>query len=538
MADPFPVAVYYRMSDDRQENSIDRQRSQVGPYCQAHGYTIVREYVDPGIAGDEITKRKEFQRMLRDAQGGAFVGIVCDDKDRFGRFDSIDLGEIVAPLRRKGVWLESVAQGRMDWNSFAGRITDAILQEAKSMELDAISRRVLTGQLLRAQQGFPTGNRPLYGYQWAPDPERGKRYVPDGLKAEAVRLIFRMYDHGSTMCAIAEELYRRGVASPRGKMRWRRSVIQRTLRNRRYVGDWTWGVNAMGKRHRYGKGGVRAKERSDPAAAINAPEDWVVRRDHHEPLIERETFERVQGRLIANQGRTTPAPGGGNFVLSKILVCGHCGSFLVGLTQAGKRKYVCGGYLAYGKGYCKKNAVPEKTMVGFLVRKLQATFLDPGNLRKLRDEMALVQNRQRSADNRQRLQREAKALGDKIDRGVERLTTVDADLMGDVAVKVREWKEQRVAVQAELRRIENDSPVDRLEEEIAAAEGVLWRLSDALEAEDVPLLRQLLRELVARVELHWTHEEKKRLTRCRLDRGEVVLRSSEVTSDLSPWAAR
>src|SRR5947209_12127715 len=107
-----PVAVYYRMSDDRQENSIERQRSQVIPYAKKHGYQIVREYIDLGISGSEITKRKEFQRMLRDAQAGHFQGILIDDKDRFGRFDSIDSGEIVGPLRRKGVWLEAVAQGR------------------------------------------------------------------------------------------------------------------------------------------------------------------------------------------------------------------------------------------------------------------------------------------------------------------------------------------------------------------------------------------------------------------------------------------
>src|SRR5262245_9189368 len=154
-----PAAAYYRMSDDKQENSIERQRSQVEPYARRKGYHVVAEYTDEGIAGDEIAKRKAFQRMLRDAQAGAFKVIVTDDKDRFGRFDCIDLGEVVAPLRRKGVYLDAVAQGVVDWNSFAGRITDAVIQEAKNLELDAISRRVLSGQLLKAQKGINTGGR-------------------------------------------------------------------------------------------------------------------------------------------------------------------------------------------------------------------------------------------------------------------------------------------------------------------------------------------------------------------------------------------
>src|SRR5262245_4638502 len=152
---PVRAAAYYRMSDDRQDSSIDRQKSQVEPYSQKKRYTIVRVYIDEGISGDEIAKRKDFQRLLRDAQQGLFDCILCDDKDRFGRFDSIDLGEVVAPLRRKGVWVDTVAQGKIDWNSFSGRITDAILQEAKSLESEAISRRVLSSQLLKAQRGVP-----------------------------------------------------------------------------------------------------------------------------------------------------------------------------------------------------------------------------------------------------------------------------------------------------------------------------------------------------------------------------------------------
>src|SRR5262245_57236015 len=97
------TGTYYRMSDPRQEESVERQQSQVIPYAKRMGYTLVAEYVEEGIAGDEIERRPAFQRMLKDAQKGLFDVILCDDKDRFGRFDSFELGEIAGPLRRKGV---------------------------------------------------------------------------------------------------------------------------------------------------------------------------------------------------------------------------------------------------------------------------------------------------------------------------------------------------------------------------------------------------------------------------------------------------
>jgi site-specific DNA recombinase len=141
----------------------------VVPYAARQGYQRVEEYTDEAIAGDELEKRKQFQRMLRDAQAGKFSVILCDDKDRFGRFDFIDYGEVVGPLRRAGVRLETVAQGRVDWESFAGRITDAIFQEAKAMEIEALSRRVLTGALKDARVGKHLGGSAPYGYRLVPD---------------------------------------------------------------------------------------------------------------------------------------------------------------------------------------------------------------------------------------------------------------------------------------------------------------------------------------------------------------------------------
>jgi DNA invertase Pin-like site-specific DNA recombinase len=532
------AAAYYRMSDDRQENSIERQRSQVEPYASRKRYRIVREYIDEGISGDEITRRKHFQRMLRDAQTGLFQVILCDDKDRFGRFDSIDSGEVVAPLRRKGVQLDAVANGLVDWNSFAGRITDAVLQEAKQLEQEAISRRVLTNQLLKAQQGIDTGGRVLYGYRWEYTPAGIKHLVPDGRKAEVVRLLFTMYDQGHTLYALAEELYRRAVPSPNGRSRWTRSVIQRILQNRRYVGDWTWGVHGFGKRHRYSKDGIRPTDRARRGQVRNPPAEWLVCPDHHEPLIDRDIFERVQARLAGNRSWTTPHVNGGSLVLSRLLVCGHCGAYLVGVTDHGHRQYVCGGYLAYGKGHCRRNRVPEDGMVRVIVRKLREAFLDPENLQRLRQEMRALEEAQQSGDNLARLRQQLAALEHTIKQGNERLLILPPDRLPGVIVALREQERERDAARAELHRAESHSPVRHLESQIAEAEAVLWRLEEALQAEDAAMLREAIRVAVSRVTLYWTHEEHGKRIVSRFSHGEIVPQTSEDSEELSPSAGR
>jgi DNA invertase Pin-like site-specific DNA recombinase len=540
---PTKAVAYYRMSTDKQEDSISTQRSNVEPYAQKNGYSITRDYVDEGIGGDELTKRKEFQRMLRDAQAGAFAVILCDDKDRFGRFDAIDSGEIVAPLRRKGVRLVTVAQGLIDWTSFAGRITNAVLEEAKDMELTTTSRRVLSSQILKSKQGIYVGGSAAYGYRWEPDPKYGKKLVPDGRKAEVVQLVFKMYDEGHSLFAIAEQLYLRGVASPKGKSRWTRPVIQRLLSNRRYVGDFTWGVHPQGKRHQFTEGELRRGGRKsglDQKTPRRAPQEhWIIRPDAHDRLIERDQFERVQARLKDRRGHTTPHPDGGNFVLSRLMVCGHCGSLMIGTTEYGHRNYVCRGYLAHGKGYCQRNWIREKNMVDALVRKLQEAFLDPGHIEDLRREVARKERDQKSAANLSGLRQTIASLDAKIAQGNERVLLLPRDAddrVPGLLATLRQWEHDRKEAQARLHTAETYSAVADLEKRIKTAEDILWRMQDVLTTDNTPLLRELLREVIARVELRWTHRHagKSRVIRSQFAGAAVYLPATAEPSLLSP----
>ena len=113
-----PAVSYIRMSDEKQEESPDQQRSEVSKLEKANGYHVIREYFDSGISGDATEKRIEFQRMIADAVSGEFKAILCWDQDRFGRFDSIEAGRWIYPLRQAGVHLHTVAQGVINWNDF------------------------------------------------------------------------------------------------------------------------------------------------------------------------------------------------------------------------------------------------------------------------------------------------------------------------------------------------------------------------------------------------------------------------------------
>jgi hypothetical protein len=67
-------------------------------------------------------------------------------------------------------------------------------------------------------------------------------------------------------------------------------------------------------------------------------------------------------------------------------------------------------------------------------------------------------------------------------------------------------------------------------------QGLLWRLEDAVKEVDAPLLQNVFRELIAKIELRWKHEKKSKLTRCRLEGGVVALRAGQEVYELSASA--
>src|SRR5262245_20670968 len=220
------AVAYYRMSSDRQEASIPDQRAAVEAHAVKHGYQIIREYMDPGISGDDTERRVEFQRMLRDAKDiGDFQVILCWDQDRFGRFDPLEAGYWIKPLRDAGVRLETVAQGRIDWEDLAGRLIYAVQQEGKHAFLRDLSRTVLRGMVRNAAEGRWNGGPAPYGY----DLREGRLVPGEPAKVEVVRWIFRAYAAGELgVRKIVNDLNARGVPSPGGR-RWRPKAVWEIL---------------------------------------------------------------------------------------------------------------------------------------------------------------------------------------------------------------------------------------------------------------------------------------------------------------------
>jgi site-specific DNA recombinase len=543
--------------------SLAGQRADIERFASENNFKINRWYEDDGISGDATEKRAGFQEMHRAATNGRdFDVIIVWDLSRFGRFDSIEAGRWIDPLRRAGVKLVTVKDGPADWNSFEGRVMSAINSEAKHQFLKGIAESASRGKVQRAQEGRLCGQAAPYGYDRMEVDQQGQQQgrlatgsrvrnrlwrvtlVPsdDPVRAETLKWLFDQYANTDIgLRSLAESLNGRGIPSPRDGAWWI-GTVREILRNEVYTGDFIWAKRQMGKYRRISGTSVKKCESvemtagGNPSVRRNTPEEWIVVKNAHPALIDRSTFERVQEKLALRKTRTTSnkKKNGDRYLLTGIVRCGHCGAKMYG-TRGTRRKngteyvydkYICSTYHTQGKGECGHHAVDQGVLAEFIISKLREAILAGGKKDELRQKV-----RQRLSAKKATGPGQTKALTSRLaelDRaivqGTKRVLAAPDDVADLLTAELSNTRKERDHVAAELEHAKAEQkPID-LEAEVEAAVAHLWTLAADLNQADPARLRELFNRMVESIELWFDHVPRGKKTICPLSKGVVNLR--------------
>lgn len=504
------AVAYYRMSDSKQEASIGDQRSAVTAWAAKHGYAIVREYLDEGISGDATHKRRGFLKMIADAERGEFKAIVVWNSDRFGRFDSIEAGRWIYPLRERGIHLASVTQGVIDWTTFAGRMMSAIESEGKHQYLVDLSRNVSRRMNELAALGLWAFGKPPIGYVAVDQ----RLVLGPSSDVAFVRSLFASYVAGRSLRSIASELTGNGVLSPK-RTPWTATGLAGVLKNRLYTGDFVWNQRCESKY----KGGTK----------LNDESAWTIIPNHHEPIVDRETFAKAQ-----HPPRTsTPHANGGMFALSGLLICGKCGYRMIGDACNRVPQYTCYGYRQRGADFCEASYIRQTEMLGIVVDELESKVFNDRTLSRIAASVRRKQDRQEPASDRPVLQSELRDLDSRLAKATKRLVEVDADLLDVVQSQIRDLRKKRDDVSQRLTELATPKRA-RLRQTEAALKDALdnfRQLKQAVTAADPQTVRQFLRTAVERIEVvtvkeKWTAKRFKH----RIQSGTITLNSSNLSA--------
>ena len=339
------TALYPRLSHEDElageSNSISNQKRILETYARQNGFSNLKWYTDDGYSGANF-QRPGFQAMLADIEAGKVGTVIVKDMSRLGR-NYLQVGmytEMIFP--QKNVRFIAIndgvdsAQGENDFAPLRNIFNEWLVRDT-SKKIKAVKRS-------KGMSGKPITSKPVYGYLMDGD----ENFIIDEEAAPVVRQIYSLCLAGNGPTKIARMLteqqiptpgtleYRRTGSTrryhPGYECRWATNTVVHLLENREYTGCL---VNFKTDKVSY-----KLKH-----SVENPPEKQVIFENHHEPIIDRETWERVQ-ELRKQRKRPNRYDEVGLF--SGILFCADCGSVMYQQRyQTDKRKqdcYICGSY--------------------------------------------------------------------------------------------------------------------------------------------------------------------------------------------------
>ncbi len=311
------VAAYCRVSTDKddQTNSLISQRRYFADYINQHEDWVLNDvYYDEGISGTQTKKRAGFNAMIEEAMQGGIDLILTKEVCRFAR-NTVDTLSYTRKLKDRGIGVVFTIDN-IDTRDADGELRLTIMASIAQEESRKTSERVKWGQKRRMEQGVVFG-RDMLGYTV----QNGTLSVNEE-EVPVVRAIFHKFTNdGKGTHVIARELLEEGMRPKRVKL-WSNTIILRVLRNEKYVGDLcqkkTYTPNYLTHAKKYNRGN----------------EEMVYLKDHHEPIIDRELWNRTQAELLRRSpSEEAKSKHSNRYWCSGKLYCGLCGQRYVSRTK-------------------------------------------------------------------------------------------------------------------------------------------------------------------------------------------------------------
>ncbi len=282
------AAVYCRVSTEKtdQINSLQSQKKFFTDYIsKSDNIELYKIYCDEGKTGTTVSGRKEFMKMINEGLKGEYDIILTKEISRFAR-NTLDSIKYTRILKSKGIGIYFINDGIYTLENDS-ELRLAILSSIAQEESRKTSERVRFGQKISMEKGVVFG-RSLLGY----DVKNGEMHINEE-GAKIVRLIFSMAKQGMGSYKISKKLMEMEIPSFSGNNIWHNSMIHKILRNEKYTGDLvqqkTYTTDYLNHNRKYNKG-----ER-----------EFIIVRNHHEPIIDRETFLKVQ-KMLDKRKKSSP----------------------------------------------------------------------------------------------------------------------------------------------------------------------------------------------------------------------------------------
>ena len=337
---PILVVVYARVSSKEQREegySIEAQLRLLREYALKQGFVIAEEFVD--VESASKIGRTGFNAMLAYLRKHPACRVILVEKtDRLYRNAKDD---VTLDVKEWGLTIHLVKEGEIlcpDSKSSQQFVHGIKVLMARNYSLN-LGEETIKGMTEKARAGIYPSCASI-GYRNV-DGANGKRtIVPDPETAAIITEIFERFATGNwSIKSLVKQLNSEGI-----RLRSRRlqsSLIHQILRKRLYMGDFDWNGNTY------------------PGT--------------HEPLVSRDTWQRVQ-QLLDERAENRTRKVKNDFAYTGLVHCGHCGCLLVGEVKKGKYVYYhCTG----NRGKCPEPYTRQEVLSKHFANVLSELIIPP-----------------------------------------------------------------------------------------------------------------------------------------------------------------
>ena len=327
------------------ENQIEMCRQYITAHYGGEAAAAALVYEDEGFSGGNL-ERPEFKKMMSDAQKIAFAAIVVYRLDRISR-NIGDFAKLVEELGNRHIEFISIRE-QFDTSSPMGRAMMYIASVFSQLERETIAERIRDNMHELAKTGRWLGGNTPTGYESESiahvtvDGKTRKacrlKIIPDEL--HLVKLIFDKFTETGSLAKTDEFLTSGHYKTKRGKA-FTRFAIKAILSNPVYmIADedaYNYlvenGVDLFAEKEAFdGKCGIMAYNRTLQRQGKTTREkpinEWIVSLGKHQGAISGAAWVQAQRLLEQNKSKSYRKSRGGIALLSGLVVCGNCGSYM------------------------------------------------------------------------------------------------------------------------------------------------------------------------------------------------------------------
>ncbi len=303
-------------------------------------------FEDEGFSGGN-TKRPKFQEMLKLCRKKQIKCIVCYRLDRISRNVS-DYSALIEELNKLDVSFISINE-KFDTSTSMGRAMMYIASVFAQLERETIAERIRDNMIELAKDGRWLGGNPPTGYKSAETigsiTIEGKKRKARMLEiipteAETVRLIYKKFLEFNSLTKTETFLIQNNYLTKTGK-RFSRFAIKNILTNPVYlIADETaWNYFEMKKADVFsnksefnGQHAIMAynktSQKTGKTNEIRDIKEWIMAVGKHQGIINSSEWIKVQTILEQNKSKSYRKARSNTAILSGLLYCGNCRSFM------------------------------------------------------------------------------------------------------------------------------------------------------------------------------------------------------------------